>query len=407
MRVLYKRCAGLDVHKDSVVACLRDASRRKVEYELRTFKTTTSDLFQLADWLEESGCTHAVMEATGVFWKPVWHIIAERVDTILANAKAVKNVPGRKTDVNDATWLADLLAHGLIRASFVPGRPIQQLRDLTRTRKQLVRQRTRFVQRIQKVLEDTNLKIASVISDITGVSGRRILEALITGETDPRRLVQLCDHRIRASKEELIEGLTGYFTPHHGLMIKIFLSQIDSTDTSITELEHAVDRLIEPFRPAVTLLETVPGVGQTAAHAIIAEIGTDMSRFPTANQLISWAGLSPANDVSAGRIRSNRTRHGDPWLKETLVQCAWSAIASKDSYEKALFRRVCARRGPKKAAVAVGASLLRAIYHILQREVPYKTLGPDHFTRFNPERAKKRHVKALESLGFKVQIEAA
>lgn len=407
MEVIHARCAGLDVHKETVVACVRIAEGADVRSDVQTFQTTTAGLFALADWLEDEGCTHAVMEATGVYWKPVWHVLSMRVELLLVNAAHVKNVPGRKTDVNDASWLADLLAHGLVRASFVPPTQIRELRDLTRTRKQIVRHRTQCVQRLQKVLEDANIKLASVISDVVGMSGRRILEAIVDGEGDPSALAALASTRLKASREELQAALTGFVTEHHRFMLRLQLDQIDADDAMLAKIEARAGDALEPFRAAVELLKTMPGVSDTTAQTLVAEIGVDMSRFATAGHLVSWAGLCPKNDQSAGRRRSAKLSKGDKWLKTALVQAAWGAVRARDSYEGALFRRIKSRRGPKKAIVAVAASMLRTAYAILRDGTPYKSLGTDHFDRVDRERAKRRHLRALERLGYSVEVSEA
>jgi transposase len=341
MEVLYPHCAGLDVHKDTVVACVRHMATGSVEREVRTFKTTTKDLLALSDWLAEHGCTHVAMEATGVYWKPVWHILSDGdFVLVLANAAHVKNVPGRKTDVNDATWLADLLAHGLIRGSFVPDEQTQEMRNLLRTRKQLVRECSRHIQRLQKTLEDANIKLDSVISDIMGLSGRAMIEALIAGESDPERLAQLAHRRIKAPPEALCEALRGRVTRHHRFLLRLHLKQIDAVNVAIDDIDQEVDAQIEPFRTAIQLLITIPGVSELSACVILAEIGHDMNRFPTAAHLISWAGLCPKNDESAGKRRSTRMRKGAPWLKTTLVQCARAAAREKASYFQAQYHRL-------------------------------------------------------------------
>jgi transposase len=404
MEVLYPRCAGLDVHKDTVVASARLAVAREVSVEVRTFPTTTAGLLALSAWLAERGCTHVAMEATGVYWKPVWHILADGDFTlILANAAHVKNVPGRKTDVADATWLADLLAHGLVRASFVPDAPTQALRALLRTRKQLVRERASHVQRIQKVLEDANLKLASVLTDITGTSGRAILEALIAGESDPGTLAALAHQRVRAPREKLEEALRGRVAPQHRFLLRLHLRQVEALEAATTEIDQEVEAGLAPFRAAVRLLSTIPGVSTLSAEVIIAEIGTDMSRFPTAGHLISWAGLCPRNDESAGKRRSTRLRKGAPWLKTTLVQCAWAASRRKASYLQAQFQRLRARRGPNKAICAVAASILTAAWHMLRNGTFYQDLGPDHFSRQAQGNRTVRLVKQLTALGYTVQ----
>ena len=408
MEILYGKCAGLDVHKETVVACVRRVSRNQVHQEVRTFSTTTKSLYDLAEWLESQHVAAVAMEATGVYWKPVWHVLeASGFKLILANAAHIKAVPGRKTDVNDAMWIADLLAHGLIRGSFVPEQPIQELRDLTRARKQFVREHTQHVQRIHKVLEDANVKITSVITDIMGRSGRDFLEAIIGGATDPLALAALGNSRLKATTEELAEALRGHVTSHHRFLLKFYLDQADATENAISRLDQEVAALLGPFREAVMNVSTVPGIAETAAAAIVSEIGTDMSKFPTADHLVSWATLCPRNDESAGKHRSTRIRRGSSWLKPILIQAAWAAVRKKDSYERALFLRLKSRRGPRKAIVAVAASMLRAIYCILRDGVPYRSLGPNHFDNLSKERTKKRLIKRLNQLGYEVALTEA
>ena len=405
MEVLYPHCTGLDVHKDTVVACVRHMVNGTVKREVRTFKTTTKELLALSEWLAAEKCTHIAMEATGVYWKPVWHILSDGdFALVLANAAHVKNVPGRKTDVNDATWLADLLAHGLIRGSFVPDPQTQEMRDLLRTRKQLVRERSRHVQRLQKTLEDANIKLDSVISDVMGLSGRKMIEALIAGESDPKQLAQLAHRRIKASPEELCEALRGRITRHHRFLLSLHLQQIDAIDAAIDAIDEEVDAQVEPFRTTVHLLTTIPGVDELSACVILAEIGRDMSRFPTAGHLISWAGLCPRNDESAGKRRSTRMRKGAAWLKTTLLQCAAAAARRKASYLQAQFHRLRARRGAKKALGGIAASILTAAYEMLKSGALYEDLGPDHFDKRGKSRHIHRLVHRLQNLGFAVQI---
>jgi transposase len=359
----------------------------------------------LSRWLAENGCTHVAMEATGVYWKPVWHILADGdFQLVLANASHVKNVPGRKTDVNDATWLADLLAHGLIRASFVPDTQTQELRNLLRTRKQLVREKASHILRIQKTLEDANIKLDSVITDVMGMSGRAMIEALIAGENNPAKLARLANYRLKTSQEKLREALRGRVTKHHRFLLRLHLSQIDGLDASIAAIDQQVEAGIAPFRTAVDLVTSVPGVGSLGAQVIVSEIGTDMGRFPSDSHLISWAGICPRNDESAGKRRSNRLRKGAPWLKTTLVQCAWAAVRKKDSYLQAQFHRIKSRRGPKKAIMAVAASILTAIYHMLKDGTLYQDLGANHFQSRSKGQQTKRLVKRLADLGYDVAL---
>ena len=405
MQVFYPHCVGLDVHKDTVVACVRHMVRNKVQSMVRTFRTTTQALLELSEWLGEEKCTHVAMEATGVYWKPVWHILSDgEFPLLLANASEVKNMPGRKTDVNDAAWLADLLAHGLIRSSFVPGEATQQMRSLLRTRRQFVRERTSHIQRIQKTLEDANIKLDSVITNIVGLSGRRMLQALIEGQTDAEQLAALANFRIHASKAELQAALEGRVTAHHRFLLQLHLEHLDSLDASIASIDREVEANLEPFRAAIERVSTIPGISQLSAEIIVSEIGTDMSQFSADSHLISWAGLCPQNHESAAKRRCSRLKKGAPWLKPTLVQCAWAATRAKGTYLQAQFLRLRSRRGPKKAIVAVAASMLTAIYHMLRNGTSYNDLGPDHFNQRDKLRHVNRLVRHLHNLGFQVQI---
>jgi transposase len=402
-----RRCAGLDVHKDTVVACVRVAeSSGMPKREVRTFATTTRALLELSDWLSEHGCTQVAMEATGVYWKPVWHVLEDSFELVLANAAHIRNVPGRKTDVNDATWIADLLAHGLIRGSFVPPMAIQHVRELTRTRKQLVREVAQHTLRIQKTLEDANIKLTGTISDVLGLTGRAILDALVAGETDPERLAELAHHRIKAPRAKLVEVLRGRVTEHHRFLLKLHLGQVDALRASIEEVDAQLGKTLGEATTMVNLLQTMPGVGEYVAQVIVGEVGTDMTRFPSAAHLISWAGLCPRSDESAGKRRNTRIRHGAPWLKTTLVQAAWSATAKKNSYHRAQFQRLKSRRGPKKAVIAVAASMLTAAYHMLRDGTTFIDLGADHFQRHDKTKATRRLTRRLEQLGYVVELRA-
>jgi len=387
----------------------------RVRREVRTFKTTTKDLMALSEWLSAEGCTHIAMEATGIYWKPVWHVLGDgEFELVLANAAHVKNVPGRKTDVNDATWLADLMAHGLIRGSFVPDAHPQELRALLRTRKQFVRERSSHIQRLQKTLEDANIKLDSALSDVMGLSGQAMIEALIAGESDPDTLAGLAHRRVKARPEDLREALRGRVTKHHRFLLQLHLQQVDAIDAAISEIDREVDANVEPFRTAITLLTTIPGVSDLSARVIIAEIGNDMSRFPTEGHLISCAGLCPKNDESPteparglkahGKRRSTQMRKGAPWLKTTLIQCAWAGARKKASYLQAQFHRLRSRRGVEKAIGAVAASILTAAYHILADGTLYHDLGPDHFDRTAKATQTRRLVTRLHNLGYAVQI---
>jgi transposase len=404
MEVIYPRCAGLDVHKQTVVGCVRIAQGAGPLQEVRTFTTTTSGLLALADWLDSFGVTHVAMEATGVYWKPVWHILEGHFELVLANAAHVKNVPGRKTDINDAMWLADLLAHGLIRASFVPPTAVQELRALTRTRKQFVRERSAHVQRIEKVLEDANLKLSVVLTDIMGQSGRAILHAIVDGDTDPERLLSHVDRRVKASRAEVREALRGHVSAHHRFMLKLHLAHIDALDRAIATIEQEVGLGLEPFRQAAELLTSIPGISAIASHVVVAEIGIDMSRFKTAAHLLSWACLCPRNDESAGKRRSTRLRRGGNWLKTTLVQAAWATVKVKGSYLQAQFHRIRARRGAKKAILAVAASILTAVWHMLRNGTEWHELGAAYFDRADAKKTATRLIRRLQQIGYVVQV---
>ncbi len=417
METMHERVAGLDVHKATIVACVRISAGAKVERECRTFDTTTDGLLALLAWLVECRCSHVAMEATGVYWMPVWKILSDGAfSLIVANAAHIKNVPGRKTDMNDAMWIADLLACGLIQASFVPEEDLQELRSLMRTRKQLGREQTRHVQRIQKTLTEANIQLDSVLSDIMGASGRRIIEAVISGVRDPRKLAALASAQIKATPKQLYDALHGRLTDHHRFLLKLHLQQWDGLDATIREIDQEVEARIArgdkevkpgeaPFRDLIKLLSTIPGVSILSATTILSEIGRDMSRFPTAGHLVAWAGLCPGQNESAGKVKSTRLRKGAPWLKTMLVQCAWAAKRKKDSYYKAQFFRLQSRRGPQKAICAVAASILTAIYHILKDGTPHRDLGADHFNRRSTEGQAKRLVAQLTKLGFQVQLQ--
>jgi transposase len=403
MEVLYPRCAGLDVHKDNVVARIRCVCE-PLHDEVRTFATTTSALLELNEWLSSHAVTHVAMEATGVYWKPVWHLLEGDFELILANAQHIRNVPGRKTDVSDAGWIADLLAHGLIRSSFVPPAPIQELRDLTRTRKQLVREISQHSSRIQKVLEDANLKLGSVLSNVLGKSGIAILQALISGESDPEKLADLAQGNARKKRAELLEALHGRIRDHHRALLRVHLDLVSALQHGLAELDASVGKTLASIQEGARLLSTIPGVSDITAHVIVAEIGLDMTRFATDAHLRSWAGFCPRNDESAGKRRSTRVRKGAPWLKTTLITAAWAAVRVKDSYLQAQFHRLRARRGAKKAILAVASSMLTAAYHMLKNDVQYKDLGAGHFARRDRGKMIQRLVRRINDLGCQVQL---
>jgi transposase len=406
MQVLYPRCAGLDVHKDTVVACVRCVSTPE-HHETRRFATTTIGLLALGEWLGSHNCTHVAMEATGVYWRPVWHLLEGQFELVLANAQHIKNVPGRKTDVSDAMWIADLLAHGLIRSSFVPPTPIQEMRDLTRTRKQLVREIAQHSLRIQKVLEDANIKLGSVLSDVLGASGQAMLAAIVAGESDPEKLARLAQGTARRKHGELVEALRGRITPHHRTMIKLHLDLVAALRQALSEIDAALGKTLTPIKERARLLTTMPGISDLVAQVVVAEIGVDMTRFPNPAHLISWAGLCPRNDESAGKRRSTRVRKSGTWLKTTLVTAAWAAVRVKTSYLHSQFLRLKARRGAKKAILAVAASMLTAVYYMLRDGLEYRDLGPQHLDQRQRNNAIKRLIRRLQDLGYELALQAS
>lgn len=404
MQVLNPRCAALDLGKDVLVAAVRLQEDARVRRECRTFGTNTSQLLALSSWLMSEGISHLVMEATGSYWKSVWHVLEGQFELMLANPVHIRNLPGRKSDVNDATWMADLLAHGLIRGSFVPPAPIMALRELTRTRKQLGREVARHMQRIQRILDVAGLKITGPISDLLGMSGRAILKGLIAGETDPHRLTDLAHPRMQAKRDMLVEALRGSLTPHQRGLLRIHLHLIETVEASIAELDFEIDKAVQPFRELLARLREVPGLGEINTPALLGEIGVDMTPFKTHRHLISWTRLCPRLDQSAGKSHSNRTLKGAEWVKPLLIGAAWAAVKVKDSYPRAQFLRLRTRRGAKKAIVAVAASLLTTVYHMIREGTPYKDLGANHFDRHDRVRAARRLVARLEQLGYHTQI---
>ena len=406
MDVLYPRCCGLDIHKKTVVACvlLTDPGPKSVK-DLRTFRTTTADLLALADWLSAAGCTHVAMESTGVYWRPIYNLLEGLFTLLVVNAQHIKAVPGRKTDVKDAAWIADLLRHGLLRGSFIPSRPQRHLRDLTRHRTLLVQERARTINRLQTVLEDANIKLASVVTDIRGVSARAMLEAMIAGEQDVSVLAALARGRMRSKRQELAEALQGHFLPHHSFLLTEHLSHIDYLDEAIERVSATIAAHLAEEQEAIALLDTIPGVSQRTAEILIAEIGTDMRRFPSAKHLASWAGMCPGQHESAGKRRSGKTRHGSRWLRQVLVEAAHVAAKTKETYLAAQYRRLAARRGKKRALIALGHSLLVMVYHILIRKQPYQDLGAAHFDTLERHRVERRLVQRLERLGYQVVLQ--
>ena len=408
MDVVYERCGGLDVHKDTVVACARWMESGEIHREVKTFGTVTRELLLLSDWLMAHGCTHVAMESTGVYWKPVWAVLegAQAFELVLANAKAVKNVPGRKSDVSDSKWLADLLAHGLIQPSFVPPSSVQQTRDLSRTRQQLVREMGSHVQRIQKILETANVKLSSVLSDVMGQSGRAILNAIVDGTTDVEVLAKNVNYRVRASEAEVKDALNGKVTDHHRFLLKLHLGQIDQLEKAVRELEARLGDALEPFREKFERILKVPGLEVRTASAVLAEIGTDLSRFESPDKLVAWASLCPRMDESAGKRRDTRIAKGGTWIKPVLMQAAWAAVRTKKSYFRKKYLRIKGRRGAKKAVVAVAASILRTLWHLLRTDAAYQDLGFD-YQEPSPEKAAQRLVARLERLGYTAQLSPA
>jgi transposase len=405
MEVIIERCAGLDVHKRSVTACVRTPGEGERCSQVRTFRTFTRDLLRLAQWLADENVTVVVMEATGVFWKPPWRVLERRFELILANPRHVKNVPGRKTDVKDAEWLAQLVEHGLVAASFVPPPPIRQLRDLTRYRKRLIQAHTQEWQRIGKVLEDAGIKLDSVASKLQTLSGRDMLNALAAGERDPAVLAELARGRMRVKLDDLRLALDGDFGDHHARLLGVMLRRADDLEVAISELDRQVQPLIEPFEHHLDRLVTIPGVARRTAEVIIAETGGDMSRFPTPYHLASWAGMCPGNNQSAGRRYSGRTTGGSDWLRDALRQAATAAARSRDTYLASRYWQLARRRGKGRAAVAVGHTILLITWHILTEGVDYQDLGGDYFARREDTAARTRRlVRALEQLGHQVTL---
>ena len=405
MQVIYQRCCGLDVHKRIIIACVLEWVGSGWEKEIRQFGTMTSDLLALSDWLVHEGCTHVAMESTGVYWKPVYNILEGQFELLVVNAQHLKAVPGRKTDVRDAEWIAELLAHGLLRGGFVPPASVRELRELTRYRTSLVRDRARTINRLQKVLEAGNIKLANVVSDIDGVSARLMLEALVAGERDAQQLAGLAKGRLKDKRAQLVEALSGRLQPHQSFLIAEELAQIDYLDGAIERLNHQVEERLRPFEQEIGWLDTIPGVNRRTAEVLWAETGGDMSRFPSARHLASWAGMCPGNNESAGKRRSGRTRKGSPWLRHCLVEAAHGAAHTKNKYLSSQYHRIGAQRGRKKAQVAVGHSILVIAYHLLTRKQPYSDLGANYFDERDRQAVTKRCVNRLQKLGFKVSLE--
>ncbi len=405
MQVIYERCCGLDVHKRTVTACMLKWSCGQWQKQIRQFGTMTQDLLELLDWLLGQGCTHVAMESTGVYWKPVYNILEGQLELLVANAQHLKAVPGRKTDVRDAEWIAELLAHGLLRGSFVPPAEVREVRELTRYRTSLVRDRARSVNRLQKVLEAANIKLASVVSDMTGASARLMLEALVAGQRDTQQLASLAKGRLKAKQAELVQALSCRLQPHQSFLIAEHLAQVDYLEGAIERLSHQIEERLRPFEQQIGWLDTIPGVNRRTAEVLWAETGGDMSRFPSARHLASWAGMCSGNNESAGKRRSGRTRKGSPWLRHCLVEAAHGAAHTKNKYLSSQYHRIGARRGKKKALVAVGHSILVIAYHLLTRKQAYLDLGANYFDERDRQAVTKRCVNRLQRLGYNVALE--
>ncbi|MBI1733556.1 MAG: IS110 family transposase [Candidatus Rokubacteria bacterium] len=402
------RICGLDVHRDTVAACVRvPGAHGQREQHVRTFGTTTAELLALRDWLEAHGVSHVAMESTGVYWKPVFYVLEDLFTCLLVNAAHIKQVPGRKTDVLDCVWIAQLLEHGLLRGSFVPPAPIRELRDLTRHRKVLIQERSRAANRLHKLLQDAGIKLASVATDILGVSGRAMLEALVQGTTDAAVLADLARGKLRAKLPALRQALAGRFRPHHAFLVGQLLAHVDYLDEAITTVSTEIEARLAPFASQLTRLDTVPGIARRTAEVILAEIGTDMSAFPSDRHLASWAGLCPGNHESAGKHKSGKMRKGNRWLRMALIEAATAAIRTKGSALGARYRRVMRHRGHKKAVAAVAHAILRAVYHLLAEDTSYRDPGPDYYDRRHAQRVTRRAIETLERQGYRVVLEPA
>lgn len=405
MDVLYRRCVGIDVHQKSLKVCLRcwsdDGKPRQI---VRTFGTMTRELLALADWLAAEGVTHVAMESTGVLWKPVFNILEGRFEVLLVNAQHIKQVPGRKTDVKDCEWIAQLLQHGLLRASFVPPRPMRELRDLTRHRAKLAEEHTAVANRIHKTLEDANIKLGAVASDVLGVSGRAMIEALIVGEQDADKMAELARRQLRKKIPQLRLALEGNLTEHHRFMLRMLWDHLRSLEAFIEQVTARIEEQMRPFAQEIERLATIPGIRRVTAQNLIAEVGPDMKPFPSSAHLASWAGVCPGNHESAGKRKRGKTAKGNRWLRRALCQAAWAAQATRGTYLAAQYRRLAARRGKQRAIVAVSHSLLHIVYHVLARGTNYVELGPTYFDQLNPQHLTRYLVKRLQRLGHEVTL---
>lgn len=405
MRTVYQVCCGIDVHKKNLVACLIAVNEQgQAQRTIRECATVTAALLELADWLAQAGCRHVAMESTGVYWKPVYNLLEGQCDILVVNAQHLKRVPGRKTDVRDAEWIAELLQHGLLQGSFIPGAEQRSWRDLTRYRRTLVEDRTRILNRIQQVLEDANLKLGDVVSSMKGLSARRILDALIDGQTNPALLANLAMGRLRHKRAELEQALKGNLKAHHRFMLAEYLAHVDYLDEAVEHVNQQLDRLLKDLEAELALLDTIPGISQRTAQVILAELGSDLTRFPNAKHLASWAGLCPGNNESAGQRQSARTRHGNTALRQALIEAAHAATRRRDTYFHVQFRRLAARRGVNRALVAVAHSLLTVIYHVLTKRQPYQELGSNYFDERDRTVLTRKLLKRLATLGVQVQL---
>ncbi len=405
MRIIYENVAGLDVHKKTVVATtsVKQANSTWCE-ERRTFGTMTGELLSLSDWLLGQGVTHVAMESTGEYWKPIFNVLEENFEVILVNAQHLSRVPGRKTDQSDADWICELMQYGLLKASFIPPKGQRELRELVRYRTSFVRERATLINRLQKVLEGANIKLASVVTDIMGASGRAMLEAIVGGSATNAEMAELARGSLRGKRDELAKALEGRVKAHHRFVLTELLCQIDSLEESIARFDREIEAMCRPFEEAVVLLDTIPGVARQTAEIIVGEIGVDMSRFPTADHLASWAGVAPGNNESGGKRRSSKTRKGNQHLRTALTQAANAAARTKGTYLQAQYHRLAGRRGRKRAIMAVAHSILIIAYHLIVRKEPYRELGGDYFDNIHPEKTAKRLIKRLEQLGFQISI---
>jgi transposase len=406
MENIFLRCAGLDVHKASVEACVRRMEPSgRLQQQTRHWGTMTRDILMLADWMAAQGVTHVAMESTGVYWKPIYNILEGRFTVLLVNARHLKQVPGRKSDIRDCQWIAQLLQHGLLKGSFVPPRPQRELRDLTRHRTQLVEEKTRTTNRIEKVLEDANIKLGSVASEVMGVSGRTMIQALLEGQKDPAQIADLARRSLRGKIPELQKALEGHLTEHHRFLLRLLWKELTQQEALIAELEAKIEEQTRSFASEIERLDAVPGVDRRVAEVVLAELGGDMRPFPTHRHLSAWAGMCPGNEESAGKRRKRRITPGNRWLKRTLVQAAWAASHTKNSYLASQYRRLVGRRGKKRALIAVGHSMLVILYYLLKEGRQYADLGSDFFDGLEPKRLTRYYVNRLQKLGHKVVLQ--